>query len=389
MNSYNFILWRLGGITTQFGLDTFVVNRLDRISSCGQESEESRNQDLEEEQYMREKEHDPQITPAHIMQLAWGYAPPLIIEAAIHNRIFDALDGGAKTIDQISSETGTSARCLYALMNALTGFELVVKDQDSRYTLAPESSAFLVSTKPSFLGGLFRHISTDLLPKWLKLKEVIHTGSPSTDINRKNIDLFQQQVEDLYAMSYPAAQTLAEVLGIRTTERDINVLDLEAGSGVLSVTLAQASPHVHVTAIDWPDVIPVTRRVAERYGVADRFRFIEGDLIKSDFGTGYHIVTLGHILHSETDEWSLVLLKKTFDALVPGGTIAIVETFTNEDRTGPLYALILAVQMLTYEGRGEVLSLGEINRRLKRAGFQEIRTVETPSPFPIILARKP
>jgi len=223
----------------------------------------------------------------------------------------------------------------------------------------------------------------------LKLNEVIRTGSSSTDVTRQSAELFQQQVEDLYAMSYPAAQTLVEVLGVRTTEREINVLDLEAGSGVLSVTLAQASPHVRVTAIDWPDVLPVTRRVAERYGVADRFRFIEGDLIRADFGSGYNIATLGHVLHSETEEWSLVLLKKTFDALVSGGTIAIVEAFTNEDRTGPPHALILAVQMLTHASRGEVLSFGELNRRLRRAGFQVAQTVETPSPFPIVLAKKP
>jgi len=55
---------------------------------------------------MREKEQHSQITPERIMQLAWDYAPPLIIEAAIYNRIFDVLDGSAKTIDQISSETG-------------------------------------------------------------------------------------------------------------------------------------------------------------------------------------------------------------------------------------------------------------------------------------------
>ena len=161
---------------------------------------------------MREKEQHPQITPERIMQLAWGYAPPLIIEAVIYNRIFDVLDGSAKTIDQISSETDIPVRRLYALMNALTAFELLVKDEDSRYTLAPESSAFLVSTRPSFLGGLFRHISTQLLPKWLTLNEVIRTGSSSTEITRQSAELFQQQVEDLYAMSYPAAQTLVEVL---------------------------------------------------------------------------------------------------------------------------------------------------------------------------------
>ena len=29
------------------------------------------------------------VTPERIMQFAWGYVPPLILEAAIRHRIFD------------------------------------------------------------------------------------------------------------------------------------------------------------------------------------------------------------------------------------------------------------------------------------------------------------
>ena len=37
-----------------------------------------------------------EVTPQRIMQFAWGYAPPLILEAAIRHRVFDVLDGGRK-----------------------------------------------------------------------------------------------------------------------------------------------------------------------------------------------------------------------------------------------------------------------------------------------------
>ena len=38
----------------------------------------------------------PQVTPERIMQFVWGYAPPLILEAAIRHRVFDVLDDGPK-----------------------------------------------------------------------------------------------------------------------------------------------------------------------------------------------------------------------------------------------------------------------------------------------------
>ena len=54
-----------------------------------------------------------------------------------------------------------------------------------------------------------------------------------------------------------------------------------------------------MTAVDWPNVLPVTQRVAQKHNVANRFEFIAGDLNSVDFGTGYQLATLGHILHSE------------------------------------------------------------------------------------------
>src|SRR5260221_662216 len=76
--------------------------------------------------------------------------------------------------------------------------------------------------------------------------------------------------------------------------RPSRVLDLAAGSGVWGAALAEASERVRVTAIDWPTVLPVTRKIADRHGVADRFTFVPGDLTQVDFGCGHDVATLGH-----------------------------------------------------------------------------------------------
>ena len=54
------------------------------------------------------------VTPERIMQFAWGYVPPLLLEAAIRHRIFDLLDAGPKTVLEIKKETGASERGLTA-----------------------------------------------------------------------------------------------------------------------------------------------------------------------------------------------------------------------------------------------------------------------------------
>jgi 3-hydroxy-5-methyl-1-naphthoate 3-O-methyltransferase len=331
------------------------------------------------------------VTPERIMQLAWGYVPPLVLEAAIRHRIFDLLDGGPKTVSEIQKETGASERGLSAVMNALVGLNFLAKDKQGYFSLTPESSTFLVSTKPSFQGGMLRHGSEQLIPKWLHLNEIVMTGEPAASVNKEESggDFFQQFVNDIFPLSYPAAQVLSRHYNANGAAPAVRVLDLAAGSGVWGIAMAQGSEKVSVTAVDWPEVIPVTRKTVARFGLAGRFSFVEGDLLQVDFGSGHNLATLGHILHSEGSERSQALLKKTFQALAPGGTIAIAEFLVNPDRTGPLNALFFAVNMLVNTDNGDTYSFEEISSWLKAVGFTDARTLDAPGPSPLILATKP
>src|ERR1700733_14506948 len=69
------------------------------------------------------------VTPERIMQFAWGYVPPLLLEA------------GPKTVLEIKKETGASERGLTAVMNALVGLDFLAKDKQGYFSLTPESSA--------------------------------------------------------------------------------------------------------------------------------------------------------------------------------------------------------------------------------------------------------
>jgi ubiquinone/menaquinone biosynthesis C-methylase UbiE len=330
------------------------------------------------------------VTPERIMQFAWGYVPPLVLEAAVRHRVFDVLDAGPKNISEVAKETGASERGLTAVMNALVGLNFLEKDKQGVFSLTPESAAFLVSSKPGFQGGMLRHGSQQLIPRWLHLTSVVETGKPAASVNQQGpgSDFFQQFVNDILPLSFPAAQTLSRHLQANGAAA-ARVLDLAAGSGVWGIAMAQGSEQVRVTAVDWPEVIPVTRKTVERFGLADRFSFVAGDLMQADFGSGHTVATLGHILHSEGSQRSQALIKKTFAALAPGGTIAIAEFLVNADRTGPLNALFFAVNMLVNTDSGDTYSFEEISGWLHEAGFKNARTLDAPGPSPLILATKP
>jgi ubiquinone/menaquinone biosynthesis C-methylase UbiE len=309
----------------------------------------------------------------------------------VSNRVFDALESGVKTVQQIGKETGASERGLRAIMNALIGLDLLKKDRQGKYSLTPESENFLLSDKPGTHAGFFKTILPHLVSRWLRLTEVARTGQPVTAVNEETegTEFFSQLVENIIPMSYGSAQKLGDHLKVAKTKNEIRVLDLAAGSGIWGIALTQKSPRVRVTAVDWAGMIPTTKRITQKFGVGDRFNYVEGDILDANFGSGYDIAILGHILHSEGDERSRKLLKKTFRALKPGGVIAIAEWLVNDERTEPAHSLMFAVQMLVNTERGDTFSFNEIKSWLGEAGFKKVRKLEAPGPSPLILATKP
>jgi hypothetical protein len=74
----------------------------------------------------------------------------------------------------------------------------------------------------------------------------------------------------------------------------------------------------------------------------------------------------------------------------PEGPSRIAEILVDASRTGPLAALIFAVNMLINTDRGDTFSLEEIDGWLRSVGFDHVRTVNAPGLAPrIVLATKP
>ena len=183
------------------------------------------------------------------MQFGFAYAPPLVIGAAVSNKVFDSLASGAKTVEQLSKETGASPRGLRAIMNALVGLELLKKDRHGNFSLTTESEAFLLSSKPGTLAGFFRTILPQLISRWLQLTDVVRTGRPVMAVNQETegTQFFTGLVENIIPMSYGGAQKLGDHLKLAKAKGEVRVLDLAAGSGIWGIALAQKSPRVRVT----------------------------------------------------------------------------------------------------------------------------------------------
>jgi ubiquinone/menaquinone biosynthesis C-methylase UbiE len=315
-----------------------------------------------------------------------------MIHAAVQNRIFDTLDAGPGTIASVAAATGCSVRGVRGLLEALAAMEVLVRDGD-RFTLAPDTAAFLVRGKPTYLGGMVDHTAGQLMSTWMTLDESVRTGRPSQAVNRQKggAEFFENFVEDLFNLNYASAAALAGELApaLADVKPPLTVLDIAAGSGVWSMPLIKLVANAQAVAVDFPEVTAVTRRVYKRHGLESRLRTIEGDIDIVDFGAGHRVAFLGHILHSEGEERSRRLLKKVYRSLAPGGIVAIAEFVPADDRSGPPQPLVFALNMLLHTDEGDTFTFGQMTSWLREAGFVEARQFPIPAPSPILLAKKP
>jgi precorrin-6B methylase 2 len=335
---------------------------------------------------------------ARIHDLYWAFAPTFMVHAAARVGLFDAVEKQPRDLADLARHTQTSERGMSRLANGLVGLGLLSRDANGRYGLTPESATYLVSSRPETnWSGLFKAIDVEILAAWQHLAESVRTGKPpsSQAHNREENsgDFFAESVEGILPMSWSAAEALAqhlsENLGPRTQDKTFTALDVAAGSGAWGVPLALHMPKLRVTAVDWPPVLEVTRRTATRHAVVDRFTFTPGNIDEVDFGTGYQFAVLGHIVHAVGEARSRALMKKTFAALVPGGTIVVPEFIMNEDRSGPMTSVYFSMSMLVQSDDGAAFSLRELCEWLREAGFTDMRLLEAPAPSPLILATKP
>ena len=333
----------------------------------------------------RETDHNVK-TPERIIEALWAARGAQVLVAAVELDLFTHVAAGSHTAKEIARAAGASERGMARLLDALVGLGYL-KKKSNKYGLEPVAEQYLVRGGETYLGDIV--YETKLVwPAWGQLGDVVKTGRPVGD-EKMAREFFPRLVKAIFPMSYGAAHAALAKLPAKTLKGTKSILDVAAGSAGWSLPFAQAIPEARVTALDFPEVIPIARQYAEQFGVADRYDYIEGNIRETSFGRKqYDLVILGHIIHSEGEKWGRKLVKKSYDALKDGGSLLIAEMIPNDTRTGPPLPLLFSLNMLLLTQEGDVFTMREFRGWLKEAGFKSVKTVEIPAPSPLILATK-
>ena len=151
------------------------------------------------------------------------------------------------------------------------------------------------------------------------------------------------------------------------------MLDVGCGSGVWGIAIAEADPDARVTAQDLPKVLEQTRKIS---GAARRCEPIRFSARRSSHAWSFPRTSTiwlcwGTSCTAKVKFRRGSLFKRLQPALKPGGRLAIIDMIPNEERSGPPFPLIFALNMLVHTDGGDTYTFGEYKKWLARSGILE------------------
>lgn len=330
------------------------------------------------------------ITPEKIFETYSAFMSTGVLVSSVDLEVYTHIKNGHNTVVEIAKAAQTSPRGMEILLNSLVALNFLTKSSDV-YQLTPLAEKFLVKDNPAYLGDFVQTV--DMPQKdFTHLTESVRTGKPYLHIEQEQEEgqeYFKKLVPGLFPSTYPSAKAAAEALGIGKTWKNLNVLDVGAGSGVWGIAFAELDIDTKVTALDWPGILEITRKFVDRFGLNERFSYIPGDLQKIDFGREkYDLVILGAICHGLGAETNRSLFSRVHLSLKRGGRLLISSFIPDDERRSAVIPLLYAAIMLTATTEGNTYTMKEYREWLQGAGFQSIATMDIPGPSPLIIANK-
>ena len=117
------------------------------------------------------------LTPAPILQLVTGLWAAGVLKGGLDLQVFDHLSQGPQDVAALSRALGADPSSLRILLDALVALGLLDATAQG-YALTDVSAEFLVSTKPTYLGGLLTDttISSTLFDLYKDYRRVVTAG---------------------------------------------------------------------------------------------------------------------------------------------------------------------------------------------------------------------
>ena len=296
----------------------------------------------------------PAAAPAIGAPLAYlgeAVAAAAVVQTAGRLGVLARLDGAPATTAELTDACEISERGARLLLGALAGLGLAEAVGGGAWRAALPDLAGLAGT-----AGMWAHLAEALREDRPLLRGDTPEGAAA---------FYPGAVSHLGAMLSAVAERAAKLLPPAG-----RVLDAGAGAAPWSLAVAARDPACLVTAVDLPAVVPATRRAVRDAGRERQFRFLAGDLYDVDLERGgYDLAIAGNLCHLFNGDANRRLLGRLYDALAPGGRLAVMDVIPDEEPR-PRWVALYELGLFLRTASGRVHPLAAYLDWLHDAGFE-------------------
>jgi ubiquinone/menaquinone biosynthesis C-methylase UbiE len=330
------------------------------------------------------KETDP--TPDSIREIAYAFQKSRILLTAYELGIFSAVGDRRESSQDVAQTLGTNWRATDRLMNALAAMGLLVKEEGT-FRNSPSSSTFLLPASPDYMSGLMHTVH--LWETWSTLTDAVRLGTSVAAQRQRRADSTTWTTAFISAMNDRARKQAPIVAAQMDLKEGMRILDVGGGSGAFAIAFVRARKGVTAAVFDLPAVLPLTERYVSAEGLMERIELVAGDYTRDDLPSGYDLVFLSAIIHSNSPEQNRNLMRKCARALNPKGSLVVQDFIMDESRTDPPGGAFFSLNMLVGTAAGDTYTESEIRDWMIEAGLSDINRVEAPFGSAQVWGKKP
>jgi len=249
------------------------------------------------------------------------------------------LQHGPRTFDELCREFKLKRRPAIVLLTALRSIDLIDVDRVGGILLTDYGREKMAPDSPFHLRGYIElgASSADVQAMIECLRHdrpagsvsfVYHEGRTSALDDPQTADLLTRAMAD---RARNVAPLLAEQLRLDGMQR---LIDVGGGHGLYSYALLDRHPELEAVIVDREPALGVARQFANQAGLAERVRFVCGDIHSMAIPADADGVLMANILHDYSEEHAASLVQRFAQALPLDGRLMILDSFLNRVSEG-------------------------------------------------------
>ncbi|MFO7963063.1 MAG: methyltransferase [Desulfobacterales bacterium] len=310
------------------------------------------------------------VDTVRLQNISYGHKQSAALRAAIELDLFTAVSKGAASFKEIARKLEINELNAERLIVACAGMGLLEKEEGG-YKNAADAERFLVKGKPTYVGPWLLFATQDF-ESWKNLKQYLTTRDPP-----RVLGIYESLTDETAREYHEATYSVGLGAGFLFA-RDVDmshrklVLDLGGGSGAYCIAALNRYPHLKAIVMDFEPVTKMTREFVAQWGLEDKISTLSGNFTSDPFPKGPDVIIQASNLPQYNEETLIKIMKKGFNALVPGGEYHVVGETVSDGKDGALGPALWGLHEALFGSLGRAHSEREVKSYLKTAGYVNI-----------------